>query len=153
VAVSQLPLIALMSGRSGIVAATGRHHGGAVQDRIAAPDGRHWFGLRASEADPKLKQLLVGEADRDADFASAVTWPDWSPLDAAWDSAGRIWVSSGDTGVAVFVLADGSWQRHVWEPGSTGDRAPLFDVTTSETVPWIDATPPAGLRVAGGSHA
>jgi hypothetical protein len=126
-----------------------------VTERVPEPDGRHWFGFEAPEdgtGDTALNRLVVGSADGSTVFSSAVTWPGWLPLDAAWDSAGRIWVSSGDTGVAVFVPADGSWRRYAWEPGATADRAPLLDVTTNETVAWLDATPPADLRIRG-SHA
>src|SRR5687768_15287824 len=120
-----------------------------VKDRIPAPDGRHWFAFEPWTDDTRLSRLVIGDADGRGTFSSAVTWPDWLPLDAAWDSAGRVWVSSGDTGVTVFLIEDGTWRRYAWESGDTTDRAPLLDITTNETIPWIDAAPPAELRLRG----
>jgi hypothetical protein len=120
---------------------------GVTSERVLAPDGRFWFRL-APSGEPEHVRLVVG-AD-DPVFESAMTWPEWFPLRAAWDDAGRIWVSSGDVGISVFAPEDGSWRRYAWEEGDTTGRLPLHDVVTNETVTWIDGTPPSELR---GPHA
>ncbi len=69
-------------------------------------------------------------------------------LGAAWDDRERVWVASADTGVAVFGLDGDAWRRYAWEPGiDAGSRPPMRDLVTGESVSWLVAEPPPGLRL------
>src|SRR4051794_40444076 len=121
-----------------------------MAEPIPSPDGDLWFRLvplDGQEPGRRSLRLEVGGSGGGAAYVSRAAWPEWFALDAAWDDAQRVWVASADSGVNVFARRDGEWRRFAWEPGSDASgRSPLDDVSTGETVEWLDAEPPPGLR-------
>ena len=121
-----------------------------MAEAIPSPGGDLWFRLvplDGQEPGRRSVRLEVGGSGTDPPYVSRVTWPEWFALDAAWDDRERVWVASADSGVNVFAQRDGEWRRFAWEEGiDASRRSPLDDVGTGESVEWLDAAPPPGLR-------
>ena len=114
---------------------------------VPSPDGQQWFALvREGTEEADRLQLEIGADAHGRTYRSALTWAGWFAIRGCWDGAGRVWISSSDIGVNVFVCDESGWRRYAWDISSPAQgRPPMIDVRTGETVSWIDALPPEGL--------
>jgi hypothetical protein len=124
--------------------------------RTPSPSGSYLLELvtTVEEGGPRPWEYLhvrVLDTDGKVVFETPERFAAWFPVNVSWDERDRVWLASGDEGVAVWAAENGRWKRYVWDSGAPEEPSPertVWSARLGEAVPVIGGEPPPALQEA-----